>query len=154
VAGTLAALILPRGDEVETDEIVAIIAAGYAGSDFIEGLVKDKVAQHIGHQLRYLRVQYIGLSLRAAPQRDGSHATPRKDERGVWAVIRADRRWESAASGLPGAEGELSSTPKDGRRGSSSNYGLPSLEPSVSSGQWKTKLASLLRFACRQQARP
>ena len=42
VPGALAALIFPLGDEVEEGKIVAIIAAGNVGSDFIEGLFKDR----------------------------------------------------------------------------------------------------------------
>ena len=43
VAGALAALVFPWGDQLEPGEIVAIIAAGYAGADFIEGIFKDKL---------------------------------------------------------------------------------------------------------------
>lgn len=43
IAGALAALAFPWGEQLEAGEAVALITAGYAGADFIEGLLKDKL---------------------------------------------------------------------------------------------------------------
>ena|SRR5215212_5005994 len=45
IAGLLAAIVFPWGDLLENGELLGYVAAGYAGADFVEGVLNRYVPQ-------------------------------------------------------------------------------------------------------------